>query len=56
MKRLILEVLLGLLVTPSALFADWRAEIVIALALIFVARPAAVFIALAPFQIGRAHV
>ena len=45
--------LLGLLVTPSALFADWRAEIVIALALIFVARPAAVFIALAPFRFGR---
>lgn len=42
--------LLGLLVTPSALFADWRAEIVIALALIFVARPAAVFLALAPFR------
>jgi len=44
--------LLGLLVTPSALFADWRAEIVIALALIFVARPIAVFASLAPFRFG----
>ena len=42
--------LLGLLVTPSALLQNWTAEIVIALALIFIARPIAAFIALAPFR------
>jgi cell volume regulation protein A len=50
LSQIAMFLLLGLLVTPSALFADWRAEILIALALIFVARPAAVFVALAPFR------
>ena len=50
LSQITMFLLLGLLVTPSALFADWRAEIAIALALIFVARPAAVFLALAPFR------
>ena len=44
--------LLGLLVTPSSLLANWRAEIVIALALVLVARPVAVFAGLAPFRFG----
>jgi cell volume regulation protein A len=52
LAQIAMFLLLGLLVTPSALFADWRAEIVIALALIFVARPVAVFAALAPFRFG----
>jgi cell volume regulation protein A len=42
--------LLGLLVTPSALLKHWQAELAIALALIFVARPLAAFLALAPFR------
>ena len=50
LSQIAMFLLLGLLVTPSALFADWRAEIAIALALIFIARPAAVFLALAPFR------
>jgi cell volume regulation protein A len=50
LSQITMFLLLGLLVTPSALFADWRAEIAIALALILVARPAAVFLALAPFR------
>ncbi|MBM3629248.1 MAG: potassium/proton antiporter, partial [Alphaproteobacteria bacterium] len=44
--------LLGLLVTPSSLLANWKAELVIAIALILVARPAAVFAGLAPFRFG----
>ncbi len=42
--------LLGLLVTPSALLQNWSAEILIALALVFIARPIAAFVALAPFR------
>ncbi len=42
--------LLGLLVTPSALLQNWSGEILIALALIFIARPIAAFVALAPFR------
>jgi cell volume regulation protein A len=52
LAQIAMFLLLGLLVTPSALFADWRAELVIALALIFVARPIAVFASLAPFRFG----
>jgi cell volume regulation protein A len=42
--------LLGLLVTPSQLTQDWRAEAGIALALIVVARPLAVWLSLLPFR------
>jgi len=50
LAQIAMFLLLGLLVTPSALFADWRAELVVALGLIFVARPVAVLLALAPFR------
>lgn len=50
LSQIAMFLLLGLLVSPSALFSDWRAELLIALALIFVARPVAVFAALAPFR------
>jgi cell volume regulation protein A len=50
LAQIAMFLLLGLLVTPSALLADWRAELVVALGLIFVARPVAVLLALAPFR------
>jgi cell volume regulation protein A len=50
LSQITMFLLLGLLVTPSALLANWTAEILIALTLIFVARPIAVFVSLAPFR------
>ncbi len=52
LAQIAMFLLLGLLVTPSALLQNWWAEIAIALALIFVARPIAAFVALAPFRFG----
>lgn len=50
LSQITMFLLLGLLVTPSALLNNWHAELLIALSLIFVARPIAVFLSLAPFQ------
>jgi potassium/hydrogen antiporter len=46
--QIVMFLMLGLLVTPSKLLANWGAEIAIAAALILVARPLAVFLCLAP--------
>ena len=45
--------LLGLLVTPSQLLTNLGGEIIVALALIFVARPVAVYLGLAPFRFSQ---
>ncbi|MBL8698997.1 MAG: potassium/proton antiporter [Alphaproteobacteria bacterium] len=50
LSQISMFLLLGLLVTPSQLLNNWSGEIVVALALIFLARPVAVFIGLAPFR------
>ncbi len=50
LSQITMFLLLGLLVTPSALLNNWTAEILIALSLIFIARPVAVFVSLAPFR------
>lgn len=50
LSQITMFLLLGLLVTPSALLSDLVFALVIAFGLIFVARPAAVFICLAPFR------
>jgi cell volume regulation protein A len=50
LSQIIMFLVLGLLVTPSALFTNVGAELGVALALIFVARPLAVVISLAPFH------
>ena len=48
--QILLLVMLGLLVTPSRLVPDILPGIAIALVLIFIARPVAVFLCLAPFR------
>jgi cell volume regulation protein A len=48
LAQIVMFLLLGLLVTPSKLLANWWAEIAIALGLILVARPLAVFLCLLP--------
>jgi potassium/hydrogen antiporter len=50
LSQITMFLLLGLLVTPSQLLNNWHAEILVALSLIFIARPIAVFVSLAPFQ------
>jgi cell volume regulation protein A len=50
LSQIAMFLLLGLLVTPSALLADLPYAILIALALILVARPGSVAIALLPFR------
>ncbi|MBM3524189.1 MAG: potassium/proton antiporter, partial [Alphaproteobacteria bacterium] len=50
LSQISMFLLLGLLVSPSQLLHNWWAEIVVALALIFIARPVAVFVGLAPFR------
>lgn len=49
-SQIMLLVMLGLLVTPSRLLPDLIPGIVISLVLIFIARPVAVFLCLAPFR------
>jgi cell volume regulation protein A len=53
LAQITMFLLLGLLVTPSALLADLTFALPIGLALIFIARPVAVFICLAPFRFNR---
>lgn len=48
--QIVLLVMLGMLVTPSSLGPDLAPGIAIAVMLIFVARPLAVFVCLAPFR------
>jgi cell volume regulation protein A len=50
LSQIAMFLLLGLLVTPSKLLADLPAAIIIALAIILVARPGSVAIALLPFR------
>ncbi len=52
-SQIIMFVLLGLLVTPSALMDDLVPGILVALALCFVARPIAVYLCLIPFRFTR---
>ena len=49
LSQITLFLMLGLLVTPSALFSTWHIGILVAAVLIFVARPVAVWICLLPF-------
>lgn len=51
LSQIVLFVLLGLLATPSAIIADAWASISIALVLIFIARPVAAVLCLAPFRL-----
>ncbi len=50
LAQITMFLLLGLLVTPSALLADLGFALVIAFGLIFIARPVAVYLCLAPFR------
>ena len=50
LAQITMFLLLGLLVTPSALLNDLTFALAIGLGLIFIARPAAVYICLAPFR------
>jgi potassium/hydrogen antiporter len=50
LSQISLFLMLGLLVTPSALFPMWREGLFIALMLILVARPVAVVLSLLPFH------
>lgn len=50
LAQITMFLLLGLLVTPSALLADLTFALTIGLGLIFIARPVAVFLCLAPFR------
>lgn len=52
-SQIIMFVLLGLLVTPSALVDDLVPGILVALALVFIARPIAVYLCLVPFRFSR---
>jgi cell volume regulation protein A len=51
--QIVMFLMLGMLVTPSKLFQNGWSEIAIALALIFVARPAAVMLCLAFSKFGK---
>jgi cell volume regulation protein A len=50
LSQIVMFLVLGLLVTPSALLTNVWSELGVALALIFVARPLAVFVSLLPFH------
>lgn len=50
LSQIVMFVMLGLLVTPSALLDDFAAAIILAVLLILVARPVAVLACLAPFR------
>jgi cell volume regulation protein A len=52
-SQIVMFLILGLLVTPKNLLPDLIPAGVVALALIFVARPAAVWLCLAPFSFSR---
>ena len=50
LSQITLFLMLGLLVTPSALFSTWHIGLLVAAVLIFLARPLAVWISLLPFR------
>jgi cell volume regulation protein A len=50
LSQIVMFLVLGLLVTPSALLTNVWSELGVALALIFIARPLAVFVSLLPFH------
>jgi potassium/hydrogen antiporter len=50
LSQIVMFVVLGLLVTPSALLPNMRAELTVAVVLIVVARPVAVWLSLLPFR------
>ena len=50
LSQITLFLMLGLLVTPSALFSTWHIGLLVAAVLIFLARPLAVSISLLPFR------
>ena len=49
LSQITLFLMLGLLVTPSELFATWHVGLLVAAVLVFVARPLAVWVSLLPF-------
>ncbi len=49
LSQITLFLMLGLLVTPSALFSTWHVGLLVAAVLIFIARPLAVWVSLLPF-------
>ena len=55
LAQIVMFLLLGLLVTPEALLGDLLAATVIAIVLMLVARPAAVFLCLLPFRFSLAE-
>lgn len=54
-SQIVMFVMLGLLVTPSNLMDGFLSAMLIAVVLIFVARPLAVFVSLLPFRFTRAE-
>jgi len=50
LAQIVMFVVLGLLATPSALLANIQSELAVAMVLILVARPAAVWLSLLPFR------
>jgi cell volume regulation protein A len=50
LSQIVMFLMLGLLITPHNVLPDLTASIVIAVALVFVARPIAVFLCLVPFR------
>lgn len=50
LSQITLFLMLGLLVTPSALFSTWHIGLLVAAVLIFLARPVAVWFSLLPFR------
>jgi cell volume regulation protein A len=50
LAQVLMFLLLGLLVTPSLMVGAWRAGLVVAICLVFIARPLAVAICLLPFR------
>lgn len=53
LAQIVMFLMLGLLVTPSSLPAQMTAGVIVALALVFIARPIAVALCIAPFRFPR---
>lgn len=56
LSQILMFLMLGLLVTPTALLPDLLPAVIIALALVFIARPLAVVLCLAPFGFSKREI